>query len=735
MAKRKNKSKTVKKGKNAGFNRAAIISEIRTVFNADPARTLNYKQLSAQLNIKDNNTKRLINSCLLEMAQNGELKEVSRGKFKLKATGSFIIGKVDLTQKGSAYIVSDDIEKDVFVSAKNLNRALHNDTVKVFVHAQKRRNHVEGEVVEIIKRHKMEFVGKLQVSRNYAFLIPESAGMIYDIFIPLERLGKAKDGMKAIAKIVDWPEGHKNPIGSIVEVLGYPGDNDVEMHAILAEFGLPNDFPDRVLAAAEEIPDEISKEEVGKRRDFREITTFTIDPFDAKDFDDALSYKSLENGNIEVGIHIADVTHYVRPNTVLEKEAYERATSVYLVDRVVPMLPERLSNQICSLRPNEEKCTFSAVFELDENAHVVTQWFGRTLINSDRRFTYEEAQEVIETGEGDLKEEILTLHALARKLRARRFSQGSIAFERSEVKFELDDKAHPIGVYLKENRESNQLIEEFMLLANRKVAEFIGKPDAQKKPKTFVYRIHDKPNAEKLNAFAQFIKRFGYKIQTKNKQKISESLNGLLVDVKGKNEQTVVETLAIRTMAKAEYSCQNVGHYGLSFAYYSHFTSPIRRYPDMMVHRMLAHYLDGGKEFDKEQYEAFCKHCSEREQLAANAERSSIKYKQVEFMKDKVGNVYEGIVSGVTQWGIYVELTDSKCEGMVAMRSLNDDYYEYDEAEFAVIGKQYGKRYTMGDDVKIRVLNANMERKQLDFEMISEEEEAFDGDAVDAYLS
>ena len=496
-----------------------------------------------------------------------------------------------------------------------------------------------------------------------------------------------------------------------------PGENEVEMHAILAEFGLPYNFPKRVLAAAERIPNEIPQEEIKKRRDFRGVTTFTIDPFDAKDFDDALSYKLLENGNVEVGVHIADVTHYIRPNTILEKEAYERATSVYLVDRVVPMLPEHLSNLVCSLRPNEGKLCFSAVFELNESANIVNQWFGRTIINSDRRFTYEEAQEVIETGEGDMKTEILTLHDLAQKLRKYRFGDGSIAFERSEVKFQLNEKAEPVGIYLKENKESNQLIEEFMLLANRKVAEYIGKPDGNKTVKTFVYRVHDEPNKEKLGTFAYFIKRFGYSIQTKSPKAIAESMNQLLTDVSGKNEQTVVETLAIRTMAKAEYSTMNLGHYGLSFDYYSHFTSPIRRYPDMMVHRMLEHYLNGGKTLSVDKYEPMCKHSSEMEQLAATAERQSIKYKQVEFMKDNVGKDFKGVISGVTQWGIYVELIESKCEGMVAVRSLTDDFYEYDENEYALIGENTGNRYTMGDEVEIKVVAANLLKKQLDFEL------------------
>lgn len=720
MSKKRKQALRKKRGKSTSYNKPSLKNKILQLFSEEPGRSLNYKQLASLLLIKDTETKKLINICLNELAQTEELIEIHRGKFKLKAKGAYITGRVDLTSKGSAYIVSDEIEKDVFVAAKNLNKALHHDLVKVYVYAARKRNHVEGEVVEIIKRHRENFVGIVEISKHFAFLVPERNQLPNDIFIPLDKLKKAKQGQKAIAKIVEWPERQKNPIGEIVEVLGTPGENDVEMHSILAEFGLPYEFPEKVLEAADKIPELIPNEEIQNRKDFREVTTFTIDPFDAKDFDDALSYKKLDNGNVEVGIHIADVTHYVRPNSVLEKEAFARATSIYLVDRVVPMLPERLSNLICSLRPNEDKLVFSAVFELDDKANVINQWFGKGIINSDRRFTYEEAQEVIETGEGDLKEEILTLHDLARKLRAKRFQNGSIAFERSEVKFELDDEARPIGVYLKENKESNQLIEEYMLLANKKVAQFIGRPDGKKTVKTFVYRIHDEPNKDKLGAFSYFIKRFGYSVQTKSPKKIAESINQLLIDVRGKNEQTVVETLAIRTMAKAEYSTKNIGHYGLSFSYYSHFTSPIRRYPDMMVHRMLEHYLNGGKSYPQEQYEEMCKHASDMEQLAVNAERASIKYKQVEFMKDNVGKEFNGVISGVTQWGMYVELVDSKCEGMVSVRSLSDDFYEYDDAEFALIGERTRNRFTMGDEVRIRVTSANLAKKQLDFELVQD---------------
>lgn len=706
------------KKKQKGINKSSLTNKILSIFNEDPLCLLNYKQIAKLLYIKDTGTKKLISVCLNEMTERNELIEVYRGKFKLKTQGAFIIGRVDLTSRGSAYIVSDEIEKDIFVSQKHLHHALDGDLVKIYVYAKKRRNHVEGEVVEIVERKRSVFVGIIEVAKHFAFLIPERNQIAYDIFIPLEKLKNAKSGEKAIVKILEWKQNQKNPVGEVVEVLGKPENNEVEMHAILAEFGLPYKYPKKVEEAAEEIDDKISYEEINKRKDFRQITTFTIDPEDAKDFDDALSFRTLTNGNVEVGIHIADVTHYVRTNTIIETEAYERATSIYLVDRVLPMLPERLSNEICSLRPNEEKLCFSAVFEMNEKAEIINSWLGKTVIQSDQRFTYEEAQKIIETQEGKLNNAILKLHELAQILRAERFKKGAISFERSEVKFRLDDDAKPIDVYIKENKESNQLIEEFMLLANKKVAEFVGKPDGKKNIKTFVYRIHDEPNQDKLNRFSYFIKRFGYTLQTKSKKKIAQSINNLLTEVQGKKEQNVLETLAIRTMAKAEYSTKNLGHYGLAFDYYSHFTSPIRRYPDMMVHRMLEHYLQGGKSYPQETYEKMCKHSSEMEQLASLAERASIKYKQVEFMKNTIGETFNGVVSGVTQWGIYVEIEENKCEGMISVRSLKDDFYEYDEAEYALIGEKTKKRYTLGDNLTIRVVNANLSKKQLDFELI-----------------
>ena len=718
MTKKSQPAKKARTKKPAGDTKKSLIGRALSTFRQYPGKLLNYKQLSKLMGITDDETRKLLNSCLNELSAAGEIEEPSRGKFRMQGKEELVTGTIDLTNNGAAFVVVDGKDDDIYVAASKLRHALNGDTVTVRITSGGGRKHCEGEVVEIVKRRREQFVGIVEISKHYAFLVPDKTQMPYDIFIPLDKLNNAQRGQKAVAKIVEWTERQKNPIGEIIEVLGDVGDNNTEMHAILAEFGLPYRFPKRVEDAAAEVDETISEQEIARRRDFRQVITFTIDPADAKDFDDAISFRRIADDRFEVGVHIADVTFYVRPNTALEKEAYSRATSVYLVDRTVPMLPEKLSNKVCSLRPNEEKLCFSAVFELDADANVLTQWFGRTVINSDHRFAYEDAQQVIETKEGPLADELMTLNDLAQKLRKKRFAAGAISFERSEVKFQLDEEARPIGVYLKEQKEANQLIEEFMLLANRKVAEFVGKPAEGKGKRTFVYRIHGEPNSEKLTAFAQFIKRFGYQLQTKTKKKIASSINSLLTDVNGKAEQTVVETLAIRTMARAEYSTKNIGHYGLAFDYYTHFTSPIRRYPDMMVHRLLAHYLENGKSVDADAYEAMCKHSSEMEQLATSAERASIKYKQVEFMKDNVGKIFDGVISGVTQWGIYVELNDSKCEGMVSIRTLTDDHYEYDEAEFAVIGRRTKRRYTMGDSVSVRVVAANMEKKQLDFEIV-----------------
>jgi len=694
---------------------------IQGLFYNQPKRTFNYKQVSSLLEVKKKTGRQAVQIILKELFESGYLIEVAAGRYKLLSRGSTITGIVDMTASGSAYVVPDDDAEggDVYISRNKMNHALHGDRVKVFQNARRRNRQPEGEVVEILKRKRDSFVGVMQISRGLAFLVIDDRVMQHDIFIPSNGLNGAKDGQKAIARIVEWPERAKNPIGEIVDVLGDVGDNQAEMHAILAEFNLPYRYPQEVNDEAESISAEITEEEIKKRRDFRKITTFTIDPADAKDFDDALSLQKLENGNWEVGVHIADVTHYVRPETILEREAYDRATSVYLVDRVVPMLPERLSNFICSLRPNEEKLCFSAVFEMDEKANILDSWFGRTVIYSDKRFSYEQAQETIETGKGELATEILTLDRLAKQLRDERFKSGSVGFERVEVKFNIDDTGKPVSVFFKESKDANKLIEEFMLLANKKVAELIGGKGMDKgrrgKAKTFVYRIHDVPNPDKFENFASFVRRFGYEALPKGAESVSASLNRLLIDVQGKKEQNMVETLAIRTMAKAVYSTHNIGHYGLSFKHYSHFTSPIRRYPDMMVHRLLQRYLDGGKTVDEEVYEEMCEHSSDMEQRAANAERASIKYKQVEFMKDRLGQEFDGVISGVTEWGLYVEIIENKCEGMIPIRDLDDDYYNFDEENYCLVGHKHNRKYQLGDALRIVIANANLDKKQLDF--------------------
>ncbi len=711
-------SKKHKKKKSSGsFDKKALKNSILAIFGANPNQPRNYKQISNLLLIKDTNEKKLVNDVMREMVEDDNLTEVSRGKFRLKSQSGYIIGRVEMTNSGYAYIHAENFEDDIFVSQKNLNHALNDDLVRVYLFAKRKKYHHEGEVVEIIERSTNTIVGVLDISNRAAFLVPDRS-MPFDLFIPLDKLKGAKDNQKVVGKITDWPRKAKNPVGEIVEVLGNAGTNETEMHAILAEFELPYKFADEVLQEAERIPDSIKKEDYNSRKDFRNVTTFTIDPVDAKDFDDALSLRILTDGLYEVGVHIADVTHYVKSRSILDQEALERATSVYLVDRVVPMLPERLSNQICSLRPNEEKLCFSAIFKMTKDAEVVDEWFGRTVINSNRRFSYGEAQEILDAGKGDLFKELKILDGLAQKLRKERFKKGSIDFERDEVKFEIDDKGKPLSVYFKKQGNTNELIEEFMLLANKQVATFIGKVPEGNKAKSFVYRIHDKPNMEKLENFSQFIHKFGYSLSLSSSKKIQKSLNNLLADVKGKKEQDLIENLALRAMAKAEYSTKNIGHYGLAFKYYTHFTSPIRRYPDMMVHRLLAQYLDGENSKSAQKYEAWCKHSSEMERRAVEAERASIKYKQVEFMMDHVGHIFDGIITGVTNWGIYVEIIENKCEGMIPMRELNDDFYELDEENYSIVGRRNDKTYQLGDQVKIEVTRANLLKKQLDFALV-----------------
>lgn len=695
---------------------------ISDIFEKSGNKPLNYKQIASKLNLNDPESKELILSVLQDESKKGLFKEIERGKFQLKEQKTLLSGTVSMTSDGSAFIIPDDeFEEDIYVAPRKLRTALNGDKVQIYVFAKSKGRRKEGEVIEILERAKMEFTGIVKVSERFAFLIPDDRKMLHDIFIPLEELHGAQHGEKAIAKITDWPEGAKNPIGSVTRVLGVQGENNTEMNAILAEYGFPLQFPEVVEEEANAIPEEIPAEEIEKRRDFRDVLTFTIDPQDAKDFDDAISFRYLDNGNYEVGVHIADVTHYVNPGNPLDKEAFERGTSVYLVDRVIPMLPERLSNGVCSLRPNEDKLCFSAVFELDKEAHLINQWFGKTIIHSDRRFSYEEAQEVIEGHSQELKHEIDILNGLAYKLRERKFKQGAISFETTEVKFKLDPDGKPVGVYVKERKDAHKLIEDFMLLANRKVAEFIAKKGRGKKKLTFVYRSHDAPNQETLLGFAQFAARFGYKINTKSDKEIARSLNHLMEDVEGKKEQNVLTHLAIRSMAKAIYTTKKSSHYGLAFDYYTHFTSPIRRYPDVMVHRLLEHYLEGGRSVNEEEYEKMCVHASQMEKKAADAERASVKYKQAEFLEENIGKEYDGIISGVTEWGMYVEIVENKCEGMVRLRDITDDFYVLDEKNYCIIGQRKKKVYQLGDDVRILVRKVDLAKRQIDFTLVADD--------------
>ncbi|SDR73864.1 RNAse R [Formosa sp. Hel1_31_208] len=725
-----------KKRKPSNNKISNLTNTILSILKKDRNQTFNYKQIAAKLGVNDASSRNQIIKKLQQLKAKQEIEEVDRGKFKAIVTTQYYTGRVDMASRGSGYIISDDFEDDVYISSNNMNKALHGDEVEFYAYKRRNRGKLEGEVTNIIKRAKSEYVGVIQIhdKKNFAFVVVDGTKMYKDIFVPINKINKAEDGDKVLVSLEDWPENADSPHGRVLKVLGKPGEHNTEIHSILAEYGLPLEFPHEVEEFANKIDTSITKKEIDKRRDMRNDLTFTIDPKDAKDFDDALSFKVLDDGLYEIGIHIADVSHYLQEGTILDDEAYERATSVYLVDRVVPMLPEILSNGACSLRPHEEKYTFSAVFKMNDKAEIKDQWFGRTVTYSDARFAYEEAQAIIESKSNSIPQEVsltgkpyqtdkaiadavLKMDELAKIMRRKRMSTGAISFDKVEVKFDLDEAANPVGVFFKTSKDANKLIEEFMLLANRKVSEFIGK-----QKKTFIYRVHDEPNDSKLAALQNVVGRFGYKLDFKDRKSVASSLNNLLKDVHGKKEQNLVDTLTIRTMSKAEYTTHNIGHYGLAFDYYSHFTSPIRRYPDVIAHRLLQHYLDGGASVSEDIYEDKCNHSSNMEYLATKAERDSIKYMQIRFMEDHKNENFVGVISGVTDWGIYIEIISNKCEGMVSVRDMKDDHYAFDEDHYALIGKNSKIMYQLGDEVVVKVKNTDLVKKHLDFTLIGKHE-------------
>lgn len=706
-----------------------LFEEVLAFLQHNSEKSFNYKQIGAAMEHNTEAERVELIEVLEALKDQGFIKEKEIGRFQAKDNKQYLTGIIDFTQQGSAFVVVNEVANDIFIPEKKTKDALNGDLVKVAINRSHSGKRKEGEVVDVITRARNEFVGTVKILPKYAFVIPDRNKIHVDFFVRLDDLNGAEEGQKVLVRFKEWRAGDHNPTGEIVNVFGDPGTHKTEMNAIMAEYGLPEHFPDEIEAAAKKVPTEITEKEIQKRRDFRKVTTMTIDPVDAKDFDDALSLEKLDNGLWEVGVHIADVTHYIKPHSTLDKEAVRRATSVYLVDRCIPMLPEVLSNFACSLRPNEEKYCFSAVFQMDDEAKIHDVWFGKTVILSDRRFAYEEVQKIIETEVGDFKDEILVLDKLAKKLRHERLRKGSIVFDKAEVKFHLDEEGNPLGVFFKTQQDAHKLIEDFMLLANKKVAEFLsgvdkfgGLPQSQKDKNVCVYRVHDTPADEKMEELVNFVARFGHKMSIGGKQKTAQAINKLLQDVKNKREQNMIELLAVRSMPKAIYTTKNVGHYGLGFEYYTHFTSPIRRYPDVMVHRLLEHKLNNTPHPSKDELELLCKHSSEMERIAAEAERASIKYKQVEYMSDKIGHIFMGVISGVTEWGIYVEITENKCEGMIKTRDMNDDAYIFDEDNYRYVGRHKGRIYALGDKVSIIVKKADLLKKQLDYAFVSDDE-------------